>query len=81
MLKLQDTEADFMVGFENSPYICSLLHMTTHMNGSSIRQKSFSLLFPNISELLAQCLSCGGYSVSQCLFISVPLSRYMVVIW
>ena len=68
MLKCQDKEADFMVGFENSPYICSLLPMATHMNGSSIRQKSFSLLFPNISELLALCLSCGGYSVAQRLF-------------
>lgn len=37
---LQDNGADFTVGFQNSFYVCGLLHMTTLMNGISMRQGS-----------------------------------------
>ena len=50
MLKLQENEADCMVGFWNSPSIYSVRHMATHMNGRSVRQKSFLLLFPRVSS-------------------------------
>ena len=50
MPKLQENEAGGMVGFWNSPSSYSVRHRATLMNGSSVRQKSFLLLFPRVSN-------------------------------
>lgn len=74
MLKLQENEMDCMVGFCNSPSIYSVRHMATHMNGSSVRQKSFLLLFPHVSNpvgtVLVICRVLSGL-VSLLLFLYV----------
>lgn len=68
-----------MVGFQNSLYVCDLLHMTTHMNASSRRQE-YLFYSPAASELRAQCSSHGGCSAAQSL-LALLCRCTVVVIW